>query len=537
MAASRLAPAMRRPRWPAGDWLVLRWSSLVAGVTVVALLAVLAWQVGGYFAVDHLRAGAIALAVAGLLLLAAPPRRSLAPRALAAFAALAAFTLWTGLSAGWSPTPDVAVADFQRSLVYVGLFGLALIAAASRRIARLLPWAGLLLILAVAGYALAGRLLPDVVTAPPITELSGYRLADPLSYWNALGALCVMGLVLALGLAADGRAALPSRGLAAGGAVMLAVAGYLSLSRGSWIALAAGLVTLLAVAPQRRSLLVTVAIAGGCAGLAVARLAAYPALTEDPAAEAGQLAAGHAYLPVLVIAIVAAGAMQMLAGGGQRALALAVLPRGARVAAVAGLVVLGAAGIGLYAVKASQLESGAAGGLVDANGFVERQWDEFWNPATFNASGTERLTTARGTRGALYRVAWEGWAGSPLRGEGAGSFEVRWMRERKVEEKVRDAHSLYLETLTELGLVGLFLLAAFLAALGAGSWATCRRRRGIGAARGAAATGAVAAWAVHSGLDWDWQVPAVTGVALLLGAALCASARVGRRSGPATSGG
>ena len=50
----------------------------------------------------------------------------------------------------------------------------------------------------------------------------------------------------------------------------------------------------------------------------------------------------------------------------------------------------------------------------------------------------------------------------PLAGAGAGGFFVEW---RKLDDRVdqaSDAHSLYLETAAELGLVGLGLLAAFL---------------------------------------------------------------------------
>ena len=63
-----------------------------------------------------------------------------------------------------------------------------------------------------------------------------------------------------------------------------------------------------------------------------------------------------------------------------------------------------------------------------------------------------------------------------------------------------DAHSLYLETLAELGLVGLALLVLALAPpLVAGF-------RGVEAA----ATGGYVAFLIHAGLDWDWELPAVT---------------------------
>ena len=43
----------------------------------------------------------------------------------------------------------------------------------------------------------------------------------------------------------------------------------------------------------------------------------------------------------------------------------------------------------------------------------------------------------------------------PLHGTGAGSFEAHWLRERPISFYARDAHNLYLETLGELGALGL----------------------------------------------------------------------------------
>jgi hypothetical protein len=85
-------------------------------------------------------------------------------------------------------------------------------------------------------------------------------------------------------------------------------------------------------------------------------------------------------------------------------------------------------------------------------------------------------------------------------------------------DQAADAHSLYVETLAELGVVGLGLLLLF---LGGVAWGLVRLHRlDAGAAAGLAA--ALAAWAIHAGLDWDWEMPALTLMALLLGAAALA---------------
>ena len=90
-----------------------------------------------------------------------------------------------------------------------------------------------------------------------------------------------------------------------------------------------------------------------------------------------------------------------------------------------------------------------------------------------------------------------------------------WLRWRTVNEFAQDAHSLPLQILAELGLVGLALLAVFLAG-------SSRRRR----ARAAPAHSPLVPWPrfvayiAHSPLDWDWQMPALTMIAMLAGALL-----------------
>ena len=77
-------------------------------------------------------------------------------------------------------------------------------------------------------------------------------------------------------------------------------------------------------------------------------------------------------------------------------------------------------------------------------------------------------------RGHYWRVAWHELAANPLLGSGAGTFADWWLRLRTVPQSTHEAHSLYLETLAELGPLGLALL---LLALGAGLAAAWRLRR------------------------------------------------------------
>jgi O-antigen ligase len=90
---------------------------------------------------------------------------------------------------------------------------------------------------------------------------------------------------------------------------------------------------------------------------------------------------------------------------------------------------------------------------------------------------------------------------------------------------VRDAHSLYLETLGELGLVGLALLLAFLVScLVAGA----RRLRGRTEGERAAVAALLAlasAFLFEAGIDWMWELTAVSVIAVLA---------LGLLAGPAT---
>jgi tetratricopeptide (TPR) repeat protein len=120
----------------------------------------------------------------------------------------------------------------------------------------------------------------------------------------------------------------------------------------------------------------------------------------------------------------------------------------------------------------------------------------------------------------------------PLLGTGAGSFEAHWFRERSVPFHARDAHNLYLETLAELGPVGLALL---LATLALPLLALPGARRFVHAP---AAVAAYAAFLVHAGVDWDWELPAVTVSVIFCAAVLLAVERpeegpllTGRRRG------
>ena len=127
-------------------------------------------------------------------------------------------------------------------------------------------------------------------------------------------------------------------------------------------------------------------------------------------------------------------------------------------------------------------------------------------------------------RWTYWRLALDDYRGHPFLGSGAGSFGRYWAMHAHARRGALDAHSLYVEALAELGPVGLALVAVFLAAVLAAAW---KRTGGT-----APVVGAFLAYAVHTGIDWDWELPAVTLVGVALAGLLLVRARDESRPAP-----
>jgi hypothetical protein len=132
--------------------------------------------------------------------------------------------------------------------------------------------------------------------------------------------------------------------------------------------------------------------------------------------------------------------------------------------------------------------------------------------------GCAALPFAAYDRLPFWRAALVDYAAHPLLGSGPGSFAAAWLRYRDVADSTLDAHSLYLQTLAEIGPLGLLALLVALAVPLSG----IRRTRSRYAPAVAAA---YAAFLFHAAIDWDWQLPAVTLVGVVLGATLIVDSR------------
>ena len=459
----------------------------------------LAFANGGYFPTEWgLATLLLALAAATAILLR--DRIALGPLDLAPAAALACLAAWQLLSLLWAPGPTEPVLEAERTLLYLAL-ALAAPLVVSRASWTWLCGGIVTGVTAVAAWALTTRLRPGA-----LTEFDASQLAEPIGYWNALGILVVLALLLALGLATSRARLAPA---AAATAPALAATLALTFSRGSWLALAAGVCVLAALERERLRAAAVLAPVAALSAVAVALALSLDGLAHRDATPAEARHDGAVMAPTLLALVVLAAAAVWVASRIEGRWTPSDRVRRAWAAVLASVVVV--------AAVAGAVRIGSPGHV----------YGSFTAPLP--AAGDDlggRLTSASGNgRADYWRVAVDELEANPLLGGGAGSYERWWVLHRPSPFAAKDAHELYLETLAELGPVGLaLLLAALVPPL-------------LVLPRGRAAAGAGAAYVaflVHAALDWDWEVPAVTATALLAGAAVLAAARRAPEREPTT---
>jgi O-Antigen ligase len=466
---------------------------------LLLLGVVLAFFSGGFFEGARLVGAICAWALLALAALAVPGSPLPAARsARAALVAMAGLAAWTWIATGWSSSPAGADQELALALLYLPALAAGALAWRDRRAARAVEPALAAGALVVVGYGLSGRLAPGVVHLHA-TARAGGRLEQPLTYWNATGALAAIGLVLCARLAGDVGRPRALRIAAAAAAAPLGMGAYLSFSRGAIACLLAGLAALV-VFDRTRTQLRAAAIALGAGALAGAAAAPFGAVR---ALHPGNATAQGLAVLALLAAIAAGAALLQARGLDERPAPLRVR---------AGPVVAVVVALALLPYAAVVLAEGGGPSRDAAFGATN---------ARLSDVGTHRLS--------YWRVAVDVAADHPIAGAGSGAFAVEWLRRRTIDERVRNAHSLELQTLADLGLIGLALLAGVLAATALAS------RRVLGADRALAAGPAAAAltWVLHAGLDWDWEMPAVTLVAVTLaGLLLCRAGAPARRPPP-----
>lgn len=421
---------------------------------------------------------------------AAPP--SLTPAGWVYLGALAALTAWAGLSLVWSVEADRSWAYLNFGLVYLACATLGALAgsALGTRTARLA--AGTLAValgLAVV-WALAGKVVPAL--DPEGDRVA--RLRGTLDYWNAFALLAAAALPLALWVATM-RAVL---GALLGYGALVAL--LLTFSRGGLLVALVGIGLWLLVAPRRlEALAILLASAVPAAVVAVVAFA-LPGVSRDEQPRDVRADDGLVFGLAL---LAGAAAVAVLARAVSR-VDFAGLPVRTRKRLVAGVVALA---------------------LVAATGAVGAATAIDSGPLTVEADPGRLLKLGSSDR-------WQWWTESvqifrkqPLGGSGAGTFDVARRPFRDDASVATEPHSVPLQFAAELGLVGLVLLAAVVAAAAVAAGEAIRRLAGPDALAARALAVVLALYAVHVTFEFDWDYLALTGPAVLLAAALAAAGR------------
>lgn len=464
---------------------------------------------GGYDPIVHERAAILVwwVLLAGTAV-GALPRRRLGTRGWAALGLLAAFAIWTALSLTWTENVERTAADLARVGGYLGLFALALFSRGPRATRRMVAAVGTG-IACVAIVGLLSRLhpawFPEARQTVGLLSDSRERLAYPLDYWNAVAALVAIGLPLLLHLATEARST-AARALAAASLPALALTAFLTLSRGGIAAALIVVALYLALAPKRLRRLATALLAAAGGAILIAATVQREALHHGLVNEAARRQ-GDEMLAMVLVVCTGVGLLQAALASGLPKRLLLTWPWSRRRGLAAS-----AAGIAALLVLAVALGLPGSG---------SRAWSDFRQPGGGPGTGTGRLSSASGEgRYQFWEAALREARSEPLTGTGSGTFELWWNRDGSIAATVRDTHSLYMQTLGELGLIGFLLLVGFLlTVLVAGAGATIRARTGNRSQLAAALAGLVAFCFVAT-FDWIWQIPVLPVAALLLAAAL-----------------
>jgi O-Antigen ligase len=493
---------------------IARWGERVsrAAAGLVAFVAVgsVAAANGGYDPPSWGIAAALLLTVAAVAV-AARPAVVLSRPELATLAAFASLTGWMLVSALWSNDAAASILSGERCLVYVAGLAAVLVLARPGRVGGLLAGALAAATLTVVN-GLVGLILPSTFAIGGQAQTG--RLAAPIGYWNGLAVVAAIGMLVAFGLAARCSTA-AGRIAALAPLPVLAVGLYLTYSRGGWLAMCIGLVVMLALETRRWQLALVVGACAPWLALDVVVTARSAALTHVASPIGPATSQGHrlglaivATIPAIVLAALATLAVERRWSPSPRLGRLVrafVVVLALTAVAVPVLEYGSPAALGRHVYGA--FNAAAPGGFRATHGHAGRSL----NDRLFSLSGNGRIQ--------LWKAAWNDYRAHPQLGSGAGTYERWWLAHRPGSLKVRNAHSLYLETLAELGPLGLVLLV-----IGIGTpLAVAARRRHVPLVPVAAA--AFAAYSVHAAVDWDFQLPGVT----LLGLVCAAAVLVGGR--------
>ncbi len=425
-------------------------------------------------------------------------------------ALMAAFAVLTGVSIVWAIQPSTAWIEANRTITAFAMLasGIALV--------RLVPdrWRSLLGGVLVASLLVSGFALMTKVFPAWLADDETYgRLREPYEYWNAVGLTAALGLPPAIWLGArrDGHAGLAALAYPATGILVLTI--LLAYSRGSLLAAAIGLAVWFAVTPLRLRSATVLLPSSLLGGIAAWWAFSQDGLSKDQIPLAIRSNAGTelgVLLAVLVVLLLITGfTASWLRDRRVRS------ERTRRAWGVAFLVVLALVPI-LGAAALATTDRGLGGS-------VSKAWKSLTDPdASTPSNDPSRLTAIGSVRARYWRDAIRIFEARTLAGVGAGGYATARLRFREDDLDVLHAHGHLVQTAADLGIVGLALTLALLAAWLAsavratGPWRGPGSRGGDAERVGLLALGCVVVvFGVHSLVDWTWFIPGTVVPALL----------------------
>lgn len=469
------------------------------------LVALLAGNDGGFFPAAWAWA-AFSTWLLAAIVIANKPRLALGALDLTMIAGALAFGCWFALSALWSRSVPSTLDESSRYLAYAGIVAAALLIVERRTVTHLLGGVTAAISL-LSLYALGTRVLPDRLGE--FIPIGGYRLSGTIGYWNGLGIFAVIGLFLALGFAVRGER-LATRAVAGGALPVLAATMYFTFSRGAWLALLVGFAAATVVDARRLQLVFASVVLGVLPAAGVLLASSKPGLTQSGASFASAVRDGHHLVPVLVLLTALSAGVAALLWVAERHIHV---PASLRLVWAGGLVVVLLAGIAFaWHQEGSPVH------------VAQRAWDRAQTTPRSTGNDGRLFDLSSNGRFGLWHAAWETFSEHRLAGVGGGTYWQEWVASWRGFFASTEAHSVYAETLAELGIIGFVLLLVVLAP------------PAIGAVRARHsplvpfAFAAFASWIVHAGVDWDWELMGVSGAALVCGVALIAAGRDGSRA-------
>jgi hypothetical protein len=489
------------------------WGGLATWLLAALLVAYLALENGGYDPIPRDQVGvAVWWAVLLGVAVGALPVPGRTRAALATIALLTGFALWTALSLGWTESAERTATELARVTTYLGVLALGVCLVTRRRAGARQVLHGVAFGLAL--VATLGVLSRLQMSWFPTNELGAVlpgieierRLAYPLGYSSAVGALAGMALPLLLAATASART-IAAQALAGAALPIAGLALYLSTSSTGIGVAAVALLAFLLLSPDRLPKLLTLAMGTAGTALLAAAVHSREALARGlPTSAAEQQGTEVLWIALAVCAVVA------LAQAGLGLLLRDRWPGGLPIGRARALAATAA--VLLVAIPVA-----VAAGAPDE---LSHRWEVFKSVGGESEGGQSAASTTLDFRGngryQFWEAAVEASETETLTGIGPGAFEFWWSRNGSYRGFVRDAHSLYLETLAELGIVGLLLIGALVAVVLGGGGARSLRAPPDQRLVLAAATAGAAGFAMAAALDWIWELGALAVAFMLLAA-------------------